>query len=343
MANNNIITGKEVVLISRPDGPPKENNFEIRETNISEPGPGKVLVRSLYLSLDPYMRGRMSAGKSYTAPVQLGDVMGGGVVGEVLISNSATFLPGDIVTGDLGWRTHSIASSHSLRKIDERHGPISYGVSVLGMPGMTAYFGLLEVGKPKPGDTVFVSAASGAVGSLVGQIAKISGCRVIGTVSSEAKRAYCLNQLGFDEVINYQTCEDLNITLSRLCQDGIDINFENVGGSISDIVMQHLAFKSRVVVCGMISEYNLRNPYIGPSCFRQILINRVRVEGFLVTDWGSRWPEGIARMAKWLQDGKIVYKEDIIDGLEAAPAGLIGLLEGRNFGKMLVRIAERSF
>jgi len=334
-------TANEIILAARPIGAPKASDFELRETAMSEAGHGQVLVRILYLSLDPYMRGRMSAAKSYAAPVAVGAVMGGGAVGEVVRSNHKRFAPGDIVTGDLGWRSHAAVPAAMLRKVDESQGPISYAVSVLGMPGMTAYFGLLEVGRPKPGDTVLVSAASGAVGSLVGQLARISGCRVIGTVGSAEKAAYCRDELGFDEVINYRDCDDLDAALAKACPGGIDVYFENVGGPTGDAAMRNLAFKARVVVCGVIAEYNMTEPYLGPSHLRAILINRVRVEGFLVTDWLDRWPQGIARMAAWLKAGQITFKEDITEGLAAAPGVLIGLLEGKNFGEALVKVAER--
>ncbi len=338
-ANNDI--SREVILAARPSGAPKESDFELREVAMPEAGHGQVLVRVLYLSLDPYMRGRMNDAKSYAPPVKIGSAMGGGAVGEVMRSNHKRFAPGDIVTGDMGWRSHAAVAAALLRKVDESQGPISYAVSVLGMPGMTAYFGLLEVGRPKAGETVLVSAASGAVGSLVGQLAKIGGCRVVGTVGSAEKAAYCRDELGFDEVIDYRDCGDLDAALAQACPGGIDVYFENVGGPTGDAAMRHLAFKARVVVCGFIAEYNLTEPYNGPSHLRHILVSRARVDGFLVTDWLDRWPEGIARMAAWLKSGQITFKEDIVEGLEAAPAGLIGLLEGKNFGKALVKVAER--
>jgi len=341
MTNTKIETAQEIILAARPSGAPKESDFELREAAVPAAGHGQVLVRVLYLSLDPYMRGRMNDAKSYAPPVKLGSAMGGGAVGEVMASNHRRFAPGDIVTGEMGWRSHAAVPAALLCKVDESQGPISYGVSVLGMPGMTAYFGLLEVGRPKPGDTVLVSAASGAVGSLVGQLAKIAGCRVVGTVGSAEKAAYCRDELGFDDVIDYRACGDLDAALAAACPNGIDVYFENVGGPTGDAAMCHLAFKARVVVCGFIAEYNMTEAYKGPSNLRHILVNRARVDGFLVTDWLDRWPEGIARMAAWLKSGQITFKEDIVEGLEAAPGALIGLLEGKNFGKALVKVAER--
>ncbi len=334
-------TSKEIILASRPVGKVKKSDFQLREVPIPNPGPGEVLVRLLYLSIDPYMRGRMNAGKSYAPPFELGCVLGGGAVGEVIASKHKNLFPGDIVTGDMGWRSYAVVKAGALRKIDESLGPISYGVSVLGMPGMTAYFGLLELGKPKPGDTVFVSAAAGAVGSLVGQIAKISGCYVVGTVGSNDKKEYCLSELGFDRVINYRESENLIEQVLQACPRGIDINFENVGGVVGDAAMRNLAFRARVVVCGFVSEYNRANPYIGPSHLKDILVSRAIISGFLVTDWLQEWPQGIARMAYWLKNGKIAFKEDISNGLESAPQVMMDMLDGQNFGKALVKIAER--
>lgn len=341
MTGNRPSLNRQILLAARPVGAPKESDFDLVSKPIPDPGPGEVLVRALYLSLDPYMRGRMSGAKSYTEPVALGAVMVGGVVGEVVRSESRRFAVGDIVEGLLGWQEYAVARASTLRRFDTSIEPVSYALGILGMPGMTAYFGLLEVGRPKPGDTVVVSAASGAVGSLVGQIAKIGGCRVVGTAGSDEKVAYVRDRLGFDAAINYRTCTDLSAALAEACPNGIDVYFDNVGGPVTDAVIDQLALKARVVVCGYISQYNLTEPYRGPSHLRQILIKRARVEGFLVLDWLDRYPEGLARMAAWLENGQLTYKEHVVEGLEAAPRGLIDLLEGRNFGKMLVKIAER--
>lgn len=341
MTSNHPTQNRQVLLAARPVGAPKESDFELVSTPMPEPSPGEVLVRALYLSLDPYLRGRMSAAKSYAEPVALGAVMTGGVVGEVVRSESSRFAAGDIVEGLLGWQEYAVARASTLRRVDKSVEPISYALGVLGMPGMTAYFGLLEVGRPKPGDTVVVSAASGAVGSLVGQIAKIGGCRVVGTAGSDEKVAYVRDELGFNAAINYRTCTDLPAALAEACPRGVDVYFDNVGGPVTDAAVDALAFKARVVVCGYISGYNLTEPYRGPSHLRQILVKRARIEGFLVLDWLDRYPEGLARMAAWLKSGQLTYKEHVVEGLEAAPRGLIDLLEGKNFGKMLVKIAER--
>ena len=306
-----------------------------------EPRPGQALVRVLYLSLDPYMRGRMSAAKSYAAPVAIGDVMTGGAVGEVVRSEAAGLKPGDLVEGMFGWQEYALCSRGTARVLPESAHPASYALGILGMPGATAYFGLLEVGQPHPGDTVVVSAASGAVGAAVGQIAKIGGCRVVGTVGSDEKAAYVTEELGFDAAINYRTANDIGAALDEACPDGVDVYFDNVGGPMTDAVMQRLAFKARVVVCGNIHHYTLTEPYVGPSHLRYILINRARVEGFLVLDWLDRYPEAFARLAAWLDEGRMIYREHVIGGLEKAPEGLGMLFEGRNFGKLVVKVAER--
>lgn len=333
---------RQVQLAARPVGMPKASDFAVVETPAPDPGPGEALVRVLYLSLDPYMRGRMSAAKSYTAPVPIGGVMTGGVVGEVVRSEAEGLAAGDLVEGALGWQDYALCTAGTVRKLPESPYPPSYALGILGMPGMTAYFGLLEVGRPKPGDTVMVSAASGAVGAVVGQIAKLAGCRVVGTVGSDEKAAYITETLGFDAAINYRTAaDDLGAALDGACPAGVDLYFDNVGGPVTDAVMARLAFKARVVICGYIHHYNLTEPYLGPSHLRAILINRARVEGFLVFDWQDRYPEAIARLTKWLDEGRMSYREHVIEGLENAPEGLRALFEGRNFGKLLIKVAER--
>ncbi len=332
---------RQIRLAARPAGAPTAENFTIAEEAVPEPGPGKALVRALYLSVDPYMRGRMSAAKSYTPPVEIGGVMPGGVVAEVVRSETAALKPGDLVEGYLGWQDYALCSAGTVRRLPDSHHPISYALGVLGMPGMTAYFGLLEVGQPKPGDTVVVSAASGAVGAVVGQIAQIAGCRVVGTVGSDEKAAFIRDTLGFDAAINYRMTADLGAALDEACPRGVDVYFDNVGGPVTDAIVERLAFKGRVVVCGNIHHYNLTEPYVGPTHLRSILVNRARIEGFLVLDWEARYPEGRARISDWLDAGRIHTREQVVDGLENAPQALMDVLAGRNFGKMLVKVAER--
>lgn len=332
----------QIRLAARPIGAPKTSDFERHEAAIPEPGEGEVLVKTLSLSLDPYMRGRISEAKSYAPPLAIGDVMIGGAVGQVIRSNHSKYEPGDIVEGLLGWQEYAAARASTLRRITFDNHPLSYALGVLGMPGMTAYFGLLEVGKPKPSDTVVVSAASGGVGMLVGQIAKVAGCRVVGTAGTDEKCAYVRDALGFDAAINYRSSDNLSRELASACPNGVDVYFDNVGGPVTDAVIAQLAMRARVVVCGVIHQYNMTEDYLGSSPWRHLLIKRARVEGFLIFDWLDRYPEGLARMGAWLDSGQVTYREDVTDGLENAPEALIGLLEGRNFGKAVVKIAERD-
>ena len=336
IANRN----RQIQLAARPVGMPKADDFALVEAPVPDPGPGQALVRVLYLSLDPYMRGRMSAAKSYAPPVRIGGVMTGGVVGEIVRSEADGLAAGDLVEGYLGWREFALCTPETVRVLPASPYPPSYALGILGMPGMTAYFGLLEVGRPRAGDTVVVSAASGAVGAVVGQIARLGGCRVVGTVGSAEKAAYVTGTLGFDAAIDYRASGDLGAALDDACPGGVDVYFDNVGGPVSDAVMARLAFKARVVICGAIHHYNLTEPYAGPSHLRSILINRARVEGFLVFDWQDRYPEAIARLTQWLDEGRLTYREHVIEGLENAPQALPMLFEGRNFGKLLVRVAD---
>ncbi len=282
----------------------------------------------------------MSAAKSYAKPVEVGEVMTGGVVGEVIASRHPAFKPGDIVEGSLGWQDYALAQPAQLRKIDPALAPISTAVGVLGMPGMTAYCALLEVGQPMPGDTVVVSGAAGAVGQIVGQIAKIGGCRAIGIAGSDAKLAYLEKELGFDGSLNYKTSKNLAEDLQRLCPNGVNVYFDNVGGAVTDAVFNNLAFKARIVICGQISQYNAAKPEFGPRNLRFMLINRARMEGFLVSDWRDRYPEALRRLASWIKEGRLKYTEHVTAGLENAPKAFIGMLQGANLGKALVKVAE---
>ena len=332
------VTSRRVILKSRPVGAPKPSDFELVEQPVPAPKDGEMLGRTVYLSLDPYMRGRISGVKSYAKGVDPGELMVGGTVSEVLESKHPSFKPGDYVQGFNGWQTHAISNGTGVRTLDPAQAPISTALGVLGMPGMTAYVGLLDIGQPKPGETVVVSAASGAVGAVVGQIAKLKGCRAVGIAGSKDKCEYVVNELGFDACVNYKT-DALVPALSAACPKGIDVYFENVGGEITEAVMQLLNPFSRIPLCGLISMYNATSPAPGPS-WRYLLTNRVLVKGFIVSDHLDRMPAFLADMSQWVRDGKVKVREDIVDGLENAPTAFIGLLQGKNFGKMLVRVGE---
>ena len=334
---------RQITLAARPVGYPKTSDFNLVETAMPTPGEGEVLVKSLYLSVDPYMRGRINQAKSYAANVQIGDVMVGGVIAEVAASKHADFEVGDIVNAHIGWQEYGVAGGDELRKIDPGLAPISTGAGILGMPGLTAYFGLLEVGKLQEGETVFVSGAAGAVGTVVGQIAKIKGCRVIGTAGTDEKVAYILDELGFDAAFNYKNVSDYTAKLAELCPDGIDVYFDNVGGRITDAVFPNLRIKGRVVICGQISQYNLENPEVGPRFLWNLITKRARIEGFLVFEFADRHAEALVQMGEWVQQGKLKYRETIAEGgIAAAPAAFISMLKGGNIGKQLVKIADPS-
>jgi len=301
------------------------------------PEPGQVVVKTVYLSVDPYMRGRITGVRTYADPVHVGDLMVGGTVGQVTESRDPNLQPGDYVVGYWGWQDHVVASAAYLRKLNPEVAPVSTALGVLGMPGMTAYFGFLDLCQPKGGETVVVSGAAGAVGSLVGQIAKIKDCRVIGIAGADDKIQYIVNDLGFDGAFNYKTSSDYIARLKDLCPKGIDCYFDNVGGAISDSVFGLLNPFGRVSVCGQISQYNLQAPEQGPRLLGQILVKQLKVEGFIVTRFQERWPQGIAQMAQWIKQGRIKYHEDIVEGFENTPRAFIEMLEGKNTGKMLVK------
>ena len=331
-------THRQIRLASRPTGYPSASDFRTVEAPVPEPGPGQLLVRVVYLSVDPYMRGRMSDARSYVPPVGLGDVMEGGTVGEVVRSSHPGFAVGDVVEGRLGWQEYAVSDGKGIRKIDPTAAPISTALGVLGMPGLTAYFGLLEVAQPKAGETVVVSAASGAVGGIVGQIAKLKGCRAVGLAGSDAKVDYLRRELGYDAGINYRTATDLDAALRAACPGGIDVYFDNVGGRITEAVSRHVNQFARFAICGLISQYNLTEPEVVPRNERFVLVNRVRIQGFLVFDFAARYKEGLAQLTEWVRDGRLKYREDIVDGLDRAPGALLDLMQGRNFGKKLVRV-----
>jgi len=334
---------KRVVLASRPVGEPKPSDFRIEDYAPPTPGDGEVLLRTIWLSLDPYMRGRMSDGPSYATPVPVGGVMEGGTVSEVIASNNPGFAKGDIVLSRAGWQTHALSDGKGLGKIDPTLAPVSTAVGVLGMPGMTAYTGLLDIGKPRAGETVVVAAASGAVGSAVGQIAKIKGARAVGIAGGADKCSYVTGELGFDACVDYRA-GDFPERLNAACPKGADVYFENVGGPVFDAVLPLFNPFARIPVCGLIAQYNATELSPGPNrlplLMRNVLTKRLTIRGFIVTDFAARFPDFIRDMPQWIKDGRIKYREDIAEGLENAPQAFMGLLRGKNFGKQLVRIAE---
>jgi NADPH-dependent curcumin reductase len=328
---------QQVLLASRPQGLVIEENFRIVETPVGAPGPGEVLVRNEWLSLDPYMRGRMSDAKSYVPPVQLGEVMVGQTAGRVVESLDPGFKPGDAVLTQLGWQLYGVAKGKDLNRIDVQRAPMSRYLGVLGMPGITAWFGLLEIGQPKPGDTVVVSAASGAVGSVVGQLAKINGCRAVGIAGGTAKCEYVVRELGFDACVDYKAGNLLH-DLRAQCANGVDICFENVGGAILDTTLRLMNRNSRVVICGLIADYNATEPY-GYKMLRTVLVNRIRMQGMIVFDWKDRYGEALKGLGGYFAEGRVKCRESIVQGLDNAPKGLIALFKGENFGKQLVKLA----
>ena len=331
---------RQVRLKSRPVGAPSVANFDVVDAPMPAfSGDANVLRRTLYLSLDPYMRGRMSDAPSYASPVAIGDPMCGHTVSEIVDSGNPQFKVGDVVAGYDGWQQYAVSSGKELRKLD-RTLPVTTALSVLGMPGMTAYVGLLDIGQPKAGETVVVSAASGAVGSVVGQLARVKGCRAVGIAGSEEKCRYVVDELGFDACINYRAA-DFKAALRAACPNRVDIYFENVGGAVLEAVMRILNRGARIPLCGLIAEYNAtENPH-GPN-LRPLLVNRAMIKGFIVSDHNDRAPAFLKEMTPLVRDGRIKHREDIVQGLDAAPSAFIGLLEGRNFGKLVVRVSESS-
>jgi len=329
---------RQIVLKRRPVGLPRPDDFELVESSAPAPGDGEVLVRTIYLSLDPYMRGRISGARSYAQSVEPGQVIVGGTVGQVVESRFAGLAPGAFVQGQAGWQSHAVAEGASLRPLDPAQAPISTALGVLGMPGLTAYVGLLDIGRPKSGETVVVSAASGAVGSAVGQIARIKGARVVGIAGARDKCEYVVRELGFDQCVSHRAA-DLAGDLAAACPQGIDVYFENVGGVVLEAVMPLLNQGARIPLCGLISEYNATTSTPGPN-LRPLLFNRVLLQGFIVSDHLARMGDFVRDCGGWLREGQLKYREDIVEGLERAPEAFIGLLQGQNFGKLLVRVGE---
>jgi NADPH-dependent curcumin reductase CurA len=329
---------KEIRLGSRPTGMPTMDNFKIVDAEVPKPNDGDVLVRTLYISVDPYLRGRMREGRSYVPPFEIGEVISSGIVGEVIESRSPDFQPGDIVTGMLGWRLYNVAKAKALRKVDPRVAPVTTALGVLGMPGLTAYFGLLDIGQPKQGETVVVSGAAGAVGMTVCQIAKIKGCRTVGIAGSDEKNEYLRDELGVDATINYKN-PGVQQALKSACPQRIDVYFDNVGGEVSDAVLSLLNHGARIIICGQISLYCLEKPDVGPRPQPYLLVNRALMKGFIVSDYAPRFSEGVMQLAQWLAEGKLKYAETIVEGFENTPRAFIGLFTGENLGKQIVKVS----
>ena len=338
---------KEIRLARRPTGVPTEANFEIKDSDVPAPGEGEVLLRTLYISVDPYLRGRMREGRSYIAPFEVGQVIESGAVAEVMESRSPMFTPGDIVVGGLlPWQLYSVAQPQALQKVDPKLAPITMALGALGMPGLTAYFGLLEIGKPQPGETVVVSGAAGAVGTVVCQIAKIKGCRVVAIAGADEKVDYLRREIGVDAAISYKDAGGykspgkLRDELAAECPNGVDVYFDNVGGDISDAVMPLIAHGARIVICGLISMYNANEVEPGPRPQPFLLVNSALMQGFIVTQFAPRFAEGIRQLAQWLIERKLKYPETIVEGFENTPQAFIGLFRGENLGKQIVKVAE---
>ena len=330
---------KQILLASRPRGMPTLDNFSIVDTEVPEPKDGEVLLRTRYLSVDPYMRGRMRDQKSYAPPFALNEVIAGGVVAEIIESRAPAFQPGNIVTGLLGWRLYSVAKAEELRRVNPNIAPVTTALGVLGMPGLTAYIGLLDIGQPQEGETVVVSGAAGAVGMTVCQIAKIKGCRVVGIAGSDEKNRYLEHELQVDATINYKTA-DIKTAMRAACPNGVDVYFDNVGGEISDAVMQLINQRARIAVCGQISLYNLESPDTGPRVQPYLLVNSALMKGFIVSNYAARFAEGGKQLAQWLAEGKLKYFETFVEGFENAPRAFLDLFAGKNLGKLLVKVSD---
>jgi NADPH-dependent curcumin reductase CurA len=335
-------TNRVFLLGERPTGTPDGDTFQLEERPVPEPGPGEALVRTLYMSVDPYMRGRMRDAESYAEPWEVGEPMQAGVVGEVVESNGAGVEPGDIVTGELQWADYATASGTELTRVDPDRAPITTYLGVLGMPGNTAYFGVNEVATPRAGETFVVTGAAGAVGSVAGQIAKLNGARVVGFAGSDRKVEFLEDELGFDAGINYKETDNYGRALAEAAPDGVDAYFDNVGGPITDAVFQHLNVDARVAVCGQISIYNATEVPTGPRKLTTLIQTRATVEGFLVSDFSERFEQATRQLGQWVQSGDVQYRETVTEGLENAPDAFLGLFEGENIGKQLVKVADRD-
>ncbi|ELZ97007.1 oxidoreductase [Haloferax mucosum ATCC BAA-1512] len=335
-------TNRTWYFAERPTGEPDADCFDLRETDRPEPNPGELVVRVNYLSVDPYMRGRMRDTESYAEPWDVGDVLKGGVVGEVVESESEQYDVGDFVTGEGTWADYSVMDADDVAPVDPTVADLPAYLGVLGMPGRTAYFGLLDVGEPTPGDTVVVSGAAGAVGSVVGQIAKLNGCRVVGFAGSDEKTDWLTDDLGFDAAINYKTTDDYRAALDEAAPDGVDVYFDNVGGPITDAVFTKLNLDARVAVCGQIAHYNDEEVPMGPRKLPMLIAPRAKVQGLLVGDYATRFGEASERLATWVARGDLEHRETVVEGLENAPDAFLGLFAGDNIGKQVVRVSTPS-
>lgn len=332
------LENRQFLLRSRPSGMVSRDNFELRSAAVGQPGPGEALVQVLYLSIDPAMRGWINEGKSYVPPVAIGEVMRALGLGRVVESNDPSLTAGDTVVGLTGVQDYAVVPAKTLTKVDPRLAPLPRFLGALGMPGMTAYFGLLDIGKPQPGQTVVVSGAAGAVGAVVGQIARIKGCRVVGIAGGEEKCRYLTAELGFDAAIDYRS-EDVKDGLKRHCPKGIDVYFDNVGGDILDAALARLARHARVVICGAISQYNAEGGMKGPANYLSLLVNRASMTGMVVFDYADRYGEAVRELAGWIASGQLQAREDVVEGLETFPETLQMLFRGANFGKLVLAVA----
>lgn len=333
------IMNKQWKLKSRPVGEPNADTWEYGESDIPSIADGQFLIKIQYVSLDPAMRGWLNDAKSYIEPVQIGDVMRAGTVGEVIESQHPQFAVGDFVVGHSGVQQYAVSDGKGVHKVDPKLAPLSTYLGVLGMPGMTGYFGLLKSGQPKSGETVVVSGAAGAVGGLVGQIAKIKGCRVVGIAGGEDKCKFLVDELGFDAAIDYKN-ENVKKALRQACPKGVDVFFDNVGGDILDAVLTQINFKARIVICGAISQYNNTTPIKGPSNYLSLLVNRARMEGIVVFDNIKEYPIAMQEISGWIQSGQMKVKEHIVDGIETFPNTLMMLFKGENFGKLILKVGD---
>ncbi|HPZ07412.1 MAG TPA: NADP-dependent oxidoreductase [Candidatus Eremiobacteraeota bacterium] len=329
---------RQIILVKRPEGMPGEDCFKLIETSIPSPTKGELLIKTLYLSVDPYMRFRMGKGTSYISAFPLNEAITGGAVGEIIETKSIKFKKGEIVTGDLlPWQDYSVLNNKEVRKVDTKIAPPSTALGVMGMPGLTAYFGMINIGKAKAGETLVVSGAAGAVGMIAGQIGKIKGCHVVGIAGSHEKTEYLIKALGFDGAVNYKR-KSFKQLLKAACPKGVDIYFDNVGGEISDAVLKLINYKARIVVCGQISLYNLSKIPPGPRREMELLSKRALMEGFIVMDYRDRFQKGLLELSEWVMKNKLKYAENIVEGLENAPKAFLGLFSGENLGKQIVKI-----